>query len=435
MASAMWLTYPDACAFDGTNPPLTEAALAKDANQPFTPGGISPLTCYNTPGLKLDNPGDQTNAEGDEVELLVEAHNGDNLTFNATGLPAGLAIDETSGLISGTIADDAAGEYVVMVEAGNDSANASIEFTWTVADSNQLGVCYASDIVYYNPGTRKNGSPIHPHRDDPAAALGEPQRVDTMNFVALGFGDQQNSGVLVLAFDAPILNQNGNQSDFRVWETSFSDANRAWSRYPEAVRVEVSKDGNTWVTVGYTTDKDQAYDLGSLDWAKYIKLIDITEPNHPRFHGWADGFDVDGIEGFACNLDEANDDVPVASGWIESDDPTVQRDGTWTSANADAASGGSYVYNTGADDDVLTLHFEGNYVEISYLRHPFLGTFTVIVDDVAIRSVMSFGFTTSFDNRVVIDYLEPGSHTLQIVSGFGVTAIDAFYVPETNPGE
>ena len=56
------------------------------------------------------NLGDRTDAEGDLISLDAGATDldGDTLTYAATGLPAGLSIDTASGLISGTIALNAA---------------------------------------------------------------------------------------------------------------------------------------------------------------------------------------------------------------------------------------------------------------------------------------------------------------------------------------
>ena len=83
---------------------------------------------------EVTNPGDQVNDEGDTVSLQVEADDadGDELTWAATGLPSGLAIDG-DGLIAGTIAADAAATYAVTVTAA-DPANdpVAVSFDWTV---------------------------------------------------------------------------------------------------------------------------------------------------------------------------------------------------------------------------------------------------------------------------------------------------------------
>ena len=50
---------------------------------------------------------EQSNINGDVVNLTISAADidpGDALTFTASGLPAGLTIDASSGVISGTIA-------------------------------------------------------------------------------------------------------------------------------------------------------------------------------------------------------------------------------------------------------------------------------------------------------------------------------------------
>ena len=56
-------------------------------------------------------------------------------TFSASGLPAGLSIDPTSGVISGTIDPRAAGSYTVTVTAADDGAAAITTFSWVVGDT------------------------------------------------------------------------------------------------------------------------------------------------------------------------------------------------------------------------------------------------------------------------------------------------------------
>ncbi|BBA70568.1 Ig domain-containing protein [Geobacter sulfurreducens] len=87
----------------------------------------------------VTKPTDQASAENGAVSLQIQASdtNGDSLTYSAAGLPAGLAINSGTGLISGTIPYCAAGTYPVTVtvrDGGNLSDSAS--FIWTVATSN-----------------------------------------------------------------------------------------------------------------------------------------------------------------------------------------------------------------------------------------------------------------------------------------------------------
>ncbi len=95
----------------------------------------------------VTNPGDQTDAEGDVVSLVVSGSDpdADTLTWSATGLPDGLSIDPASGLISGTVSYDAsaASPYAVTVTATDDGIPAQsgiASFTWTVADVNRAPV-------------------------------------------------------------------------------------------------------------------------------------------------------------------------------------------------------------------------------------------------------------------------------------------------------
>ena len=58
----------------------------------------------------LVNPGDRHDAAGSAVSFPVYASDpdvGQTLTFSATGLPAGISLDPTTGIVSGTLASAA----------------------------------------------------------------------------------------------------------------------------------------------------------------------------------------------------------------------------------------------------------------------------------------------------------------------------------------
>ena len=98
----------------------------------------------------LQTPMDQTNNDGDVVSLQLTArdNDGDSLTYSATGLPTGLSISPTTGLISGTIdnAADANSPYAVTVMASDGIQSNSTTFNWTV---NQV-------ITIDDPGAQVN---------------------------------------------------------------------------------------------------------------------------------------------------------------------------------------------------------------------------------------------------------------------------------------
>ncbi len=114
-----------------------------DTNSPYavtvTAGdGTNTTTQYflwTVAQVSLSAPSDQTNTEGDTVSLQLQgAKSSGSLAYNASGLPAGLSLNTTTGLISGTItAGDAAnGPYTVDVSASNGTVSTSQTFTWTV---------------------------------------------------------------------------------------------------------------------------------------------------------------------------------------------------------------------------------------------------------------------------------------------------------------
>jgi hypothetical protein len=89
-----------------------------------------------TAEVGLLNPGGQTNAEGDSVSLaLTGASAGGTLSYSLTGAPAGLGVNASTGLISGTVtAGDSAGSpYWATVTAGDGTASSSVVFPWSVA--------------------------------------------------------------------------------------------------------------------------------------------------------------------------------------------------------------------------------------------------------------------------------------------------------------
>jgi hypothetical protein len=94
---------------------------------------------------------DRLNAENDTVSYPTTASDpdGDALTYSATGLPAGITIDPTTGLISGTLGYTTAGIYHPTITVSDGSLSASATFTWTVTETN-------APPVVTNPGNLVN---------------------------------------------------------------------------------------------------------------------------------------------------------------------------------------------------------------------------------------------------------------------------------------
>jgi hypothetical protein len=87
--------------------------------------------------VTVTNPGSQVGYVGTAVSLQIHASDsasGQTLTYSAAGLPAGLSIGPSSGLISGT--PTTAGTSSVTVTATDTtSAKGSASFTWTIGAS------------------------------------------------------------------------------------------------------------------------------------------------------------------------------------------------------------------------------------------------------------------------------------------------------------
>ncbi len=111
-------------------------------------GGFSTATVTIGVGTDNDAPvstpiANQTNVDNAPVSLTVAGNfsdvDGDTLSFSATGLPAGLAIDAVTGIISGTIDREASqpggGVYIVtVIVADGQGGQTTRSFTWTVTN-------------------------------------------------------------------------------------------------------------------------------------------------------------------------------------------------------------------------------------------------------------------------------------------------------------
>src|SRR5258707_237736 len=86
--------------------------------------------------IGITAPGAQTTVEGNTASLQIVATDtlGQAMTYTAVGLPSGLSISATTGLISGTIAAGAGSStpYTVTLVVSDGTVTASLAFAWTV---------------------------------------------------------------------------------------------------------------------------------------------------------------------------------------------------------------------------------------------------------------------------------------------------------------
>ncbi|MGQ5638899.1 MULTISPECIES: putative Ig domain-containing protein [unclassified Streptomyces] len=121
----------------------------------YAPTGGLPIGSGRPGGntVTVTNPGDQTGTAGTSVNLQITAADSSSsarLTYSAAGLPPGLTIASTTGLISGT--PTTAGTYHVTATATDDTgATGSTTFTWTVNPAGG-GTCTSTGQKLGNPG-------------------------------------------------------------------------------------------------------------------------------------------------------------------------------------------------------------------------------------------------------------------------------------------
>lgn len=112
----------------------------------FVPSGVGPSESVRGLGSgggnnvpSITSPGDQSTTLNGLVSLQIEATDidGDGLTYSATGLPTGLSIDPTTGLIGGVVSNEADFSVIVTVADGNGGSS-SLGFAWSVTAGNEV---------------------------------------------------------------------------------------------------------------------------------------------------------------------------------------------------------------------------------------------------------------------------------------------------------
>ncbi|MYS22319.1 Beta-glucanase, GH16 family [Streptomyces sp. DvalAA-14] len=217
-----------------------------------------------SPTVTVTNPGNQTTATGTAVSTQIHATDstsGQTLTYSATGLPAGLSINPSSGLISGT--PTAAGTSTVTVTAKDTAGTTgTTSFSWTVTAGGG-GTCGTTNLALNKTATASSQENV---------AFPASSAVDGNNGTrwSSAFSDPQWLQVDLGATHTickAVLN----------WETA----------YGKAFQIQTSNDGSTWTTLySTTTGTGGTQTLNLSGSGRYIRVYGTTRSTQYGYSLW-----------------------------------------------------------------------------------------------------------------------------------------------------
>lgn len=229
----------------------------------------------------------------------------------------------------------------------NSGTSGSVSFKVEV-DASLFGEGWATTVVSFNQGVRKNGTPVLPERTAPIndLVLGAAESLGTLydnpaaalfgTYASLGFTDEPNGGALTIAFDKPVANGPGN--DIKVFEVTGSpNPEDPESFYPdEEIRVEVSDDNSTWTDIGVIV-RDGEVDLGSVGTANFVRLTGITDPAlFENIDDLADNYDVDAVRALNLIPEVCSIENTAVASWVVAETVVTTTASTETVINKSA---------------------------------------------------------------------------------------------------
>ena len=213
--------------------------------------------------VTVTNPGSQSSTAGTAASLQIQANDsgtGQTLAYSATGLPAGLSINSSSGLISGT--PTTAGTSSVAVTARDTTgASGTASFSWTVSPGG--AGCGTANVALNQPTTASS--------------------IQSASFPASAATDGNTGTRWSSAFSDPQWLQvdlGSSQSICKVvldWEAA----------YAKAFQIQTSTDGSTWTTIYSTTaGTGGTQTLNVSGTGRYIRMYGTTRATPYGYSLW-----------------------------------------------------------------------------------------------------------------------------------------------------
>ena len=213
--------------------------------------------------VTVTSPGSQASTVGTAASVPVHATDsgsGQTLTYSATGLPAGLSINSSSGLISGT-PTTAGTSNVTVTTRDTTGATGSATFSWTVNASS--GGCATTNIALNKPTTASS--------------------LENASFTAAAATDGNTGTRWSSAFSDPQwleVDLGTTQSICRVtlnWETA----------YATAFQIQTSTDGSTWTPIySTTTGTGGTQTLNVSGTGRYIRMYGTARATQYGYSLW-----------------------------------------------------------------------------------------------------------------------------------------------------
>ncbi len=211
--------------------------------------------------VTVTNPGNQSGTVGTAASLPIHATDsasGQTLTYSAAGLPAGLSINATSGLISGTPTAAATSNATVTVK-DSTGATGTAAFTWTVTTGGSSGGCGTTNIALNKPATassQENAGTAAANAVDGNAGTRWSSAFSDPQWLQVDLGSTQSICQVVLN-----------------WEAA----------YGKAFQLQTSNDGTTWTSIySTTTGTGGVQTLNVTGSGRYIRLYGTVARHRVR---------------------------------------------------------------------------------------------------------------------------------------------------------